>query len=115
MPDEVSLETLRFIDLGDGRTRLEAQSLCDSIDVRDAWLRSGMEVGVREGYAKLDLRIQFAPQDERWHIAFVGKNLTNNLTTGSAFRLPFPITTVTRSIIFVEPPRNLAIEAGVKF
>ncbi|WP_412475566.1 SRPBCC domain-containing protein [Gordonia sp. LUNF6] len=54
MPDEVSLEPLRFIDLGDGRTRLEAQSLCDSIEVRDAWLRSGMEVGVREGYAKLD-------------------------------------------------------------
>ncbi|MCW6532654.1 MULTISPECIES: TonB-dependent receptor [Sphingomonas] len=71
--------------------------------------------GYQKGYAKLDLRIQFAPQDERWHIAFVGKNLTNNLTTGSAFRLPFPITTVTRSIIFVEPPRNLAIEAGVKF
>lgn len=71
--------------------------------------------GYQKGYAKLDLRIQFAPQDERWHIAFVGKNLTNNLTTGSAFRLPFPITTVTRSIIFIEPPRNLAIEAGVKF
>jgi len=71
--------------------------------------------GYQKGYAKLDLRIQFAPQDERWHIAFVGKNLTNNLTTGSAFRLPFPITTATRAIIFVEPPRNLAIEAGVKF
>ncbi|NLG46440.1 SRPBCC domain-containing protein [Gordonia sp. (in: high G+C Gram-positive bacteria)] len=54
MPDEVSLETLRFVDLGDGRTRLEAQSLCDSIESRDAWLRSGMEVGVDQGYAKLD-------------------------------------------------------------
>ncbi len=54
MPDEVSLETLRFEDLGDGRTRLHAQSLCDSIEGRDAWLRSGMEVGVNDGYAKLD-------------------------------------------------------------
>lgn len=54
MPDQVSLETLRFEDLGDGRTRLHAQSLCDSIESRDAWLRSGMEVGVVEGYAKLD-------------------------------------------------------------
>lgn len=71
--------------------------------------------GYQKGYAKVDLRIQFAPKDERWHIAFVGKNLTNNLTTGSAFRLPFPITTSSRAIIFVEPPRNLAIEAGVKF
>ena len=53
-PDGVSLETLWFEDLGDGRTRLRTQSLVDSLEVRDAWLRSGMEVGVDEGYAKLD-------------------------------------------------------------
>lgn len=53
-PDGVALETLRFEDLGDGRTRLHAQSLTDSFDVRDAWLRSGMEVGLHDGYAKLD-------------------------------------------------------------
>jgi uncharacterized protein YndB with AHSA1/START domain len=53
-PDGVSLETLTFEDLGDGRTRLRAQSLVDSFEARDAWLRSGMEVGVDEGYAKLD-------------------------------------------------------------
>jgi len=54
MPDGVSLETLRFEDLGEGRTRLVAESLCDSFEGRDAWLASGMEVGVNEGYAKLD-------------------------------------------------------------
>jgi uncharacterized protein YndB with AHSA1/START domain len=54
MPDEVALETLRFEDLGDGRTRLHAQSLVDSFEGRDAWLASGMEVGVNQGYAKLD-------------------------------------------------------------
>ncbi|SHL25158.1 Uncharacterized conserved protein YndB, AHSA1/START domain [Pseudonocardia thermophila] len=54
MPDEVSLETLRFEDLGNGRTLLHATSLCDSFEGRDAWLRSGMEVGVNDGYAKLD-------------------------------------------------------------
>jgi uncharacterized protein YndB with AHSA1/START domain len=54
MPDEVSLETLWFEDLGDGRTRLHAQSLVDSFEGRDAWLQSGMETGVNEGYAKLD-------------------------------------------------------------
>ncbi len=53
-PDGVALETLRFEDLGDGRTRLHAQSLVDSIEGRDAWLRSGMETGVNDGYAKLD-------------------------------------------------------------
>ena len=54
MPDDVSLETLQFEDLGDGTTRLHAQSLVDSFESRDVWLASGMEVGVNEGYAKLD-------------------------------------------------------------
>ncbi len=53
-PEGVTLETLRFEDLGGGRTRLHAQSLVDSFEGRDAWLRSGMEVGIDEGYAKLD-------------------------------------------------------------
>ncbi len=57
-PDGVALETLRFEDLGDGtrhRTRLHTQSLCDSFEGRDAWLRSGMQTGVDQGYAKLDV------------------------------------------------------------
>lgn len=54
MPEGVALETLTFEDLGDGRTRLHAQSLVDSFEGRDAWLASGMETGVNEGYAKLD-------------------------------------------------------------
>ena len=54
MPEGVALETLRFEDLGNGRTRLHAQSLVDSFEDRDAWLASGMETGVNEGYAKLD-------------------------------------------------------------
>jgi len=53
-PDGVALETLWFEDLGNGRTRLRTQSLVDSFESRDAWLKSGMEVGVNEGYAKLE-------------------------------------------------------------
>lgn len=53
-PDGVALETLCFEDLGDGRTRLHAQSLVESFEARDAWLKSGMETGVQDGYAKLD-------------------------------------------------------------
>ncbi len=54
MPDSVALETTTFTDLGDGRTRLHTQSLCSSFAERDGWLSSGMEIGVNEGYAKLD-------------------------------------------------------------
>jgi uncharacterized protein YndB with AHSA1/START domain len=53
-PDGVALQTLWFEDLGNGRTRLHTQSLVDSFEGRDAWLASGMTVGVDEGYAKLD-------------------------------------------------------------
>jgi len=52
-PDSVALETLWFEDLGGGRSRLRSQSLVDSFEGRDAWLASGMETGVSEGYAML--------------------------------------------------------------
>ncbi len=53
-PDGVALEKLVFTDLGDGRTRLSSTSLCDSFAGRDAMLASGMEVGVVQGYERLD-------------------------------------------------------------
>lgn len=54
MPDAVALETMTFEEIGDGRTRLHAVSLFDSFEGRDGMLSSGMEVGVNDGYAKLD-------------------------------------------------------------
>jgi uncharacterized protein YndB with AHSA1/START domain len=54
MPEAIALETMTFEDLGDGRTRLHAFSLCDSFEARDGMLASGMEVGVHDGYRKLD-------------------------------------------------------------
>jgi uncharacterized protein YndB with AHSA1/START domain len=53
-PDGVALERLVLEDLGDGRTRLTATSLVDSFEARDAFVASGMEDGVREGYERLD-------------------------------------------------------------
>ena len=71
--------------------------------------------GYQPGYVKLDLRVQLASQDDRWHIALIGKNLTDKATIGSAFLLGPPLTTNARAIKFVEPPRNIALEAGFKF
>ena len=53
-PDGVALERLVLEDLGNGRTRLTATSLVDSFEGRDAFVASGMESGVREGYERLD-------------------------------------------------------------
>jgi uncharacterized protein YndB with AHSA1/START domain len=54
MPDGVALERMELEDLGDGRTRLTALSLVDSFEGRDAFVASGMEVGIRESYERLD-------------------------------------------------------------
>ena len=54
MPDGVALERMVFTDLGDGRTRLTGTSLVDSFEDRDAFVASGMETGVVEGYERVD-------------------------------------------------------------
>ena len=54
MPDGVALERLELTALENGRTRLVATSLVDSFESRDAFLASGMDHGVREGYERLD-------------------------------------------------------------
>ena len=54
VPDGVALEKLVLEDLGNGRTRLVATSLCDSFEERDVMIASGMEYGIREGYERLD-------------------------------------------------------------
>ena len=53
-PDNVSLGRYVFQDLPDGRSRLTATSLVDSFEARDAFVASGMEVGIQEGFRKLD-------------------------------------------------------------
>ena len=53
-PDSVSLETMTFEALEGGRTRIVGVSVAESLELRDAILSSGMEVGVNEGFEKLD-------------------------------------------------------------
>lgn len=53
-PDGVSLDTMTFEDLGHGRTRVIGLSVVESMQIRDMILASGMEVGVVEGYERLD-------------------------------------------------------------
>jgi uncharacterized protein YndB with AHSA1/START domain len=53
-PDSVALEKLVLEELPGGRTRLTATSLVDDFGARDAFLASGMETGVRQGYERLD-------------------------------------------------------------
>lgn len=54
MPDGVSLEKMILEDLPGGRCRITSTSLVDSFADRDAFVASGMEVGVVDGYERLD-------------------------------------------------------------
>jgi uncharacterized protein YndB with AHSA1/START domain len=54
VPDGVALETITFEALEGGRTRVSSLSLVDSFEGRDMILSSGMDVGVLEGYQRLD-------------------------------------------------------------
>jgi uncharacterized protein YndB with AHSA1/START domain len=53
-PDSVSLETMTFEELPGGRCRIVGTSVVESIELRDMILSSGMDVGLNEGYEKLD-------------------------------------------------------------
>ncbi|MGD9588697.1 MAG: SRPBCC family protein [Pyrinomonadaceae bacterium] len=50
----VILGTTEFEDLTDGRCRVIHQSVFRSVSDRDGMIASGMELGVNEGYEKLD-------------------------------------------------------------
>ena len=53
-PDVVSIESLTFEDMGGGRTRLRAHAVYPTVEARDGMVASNMEVGVTEGYERLD-------------------------------------------------------------
>jgi uncharacterized protein YndB with AHSA1/START domain len=53
-PDVVSLESITFDDLGGGRSRVRIHSVYPSVETRDGMIQSNMELGVREGYERLD-------------------------------------------------------------
>lgn len=57
VPDVVAVEAMTFEDLGDGRTRLRGWSTYPSVEARDGMVASGMEIGLREGYERLDALI----------------------------------------------------------
>lgn len=53
-PDVVSIESIRFEDLGGGRSRLVGHAAYPSLEARDGIVGGGMERGMSEGYGRLD-------------------------------------------------------------
>ncbi len=53
-PDVVSIESIRFEPLPEGRSRIRVHAVYPSLEARDGMVASGQEKGVREGYERLD-------------------------------------------------------------
>ncbi|MBD59500.1 MAG: hypothetical protein CL808_05190 [Citromicrobium sp.] len=71
--------------------------------------------GVQDGWMKLDARIQLGDLDDRWNIALVGRNLTDEHTRGAAIRFPGSITATTRSLSWMDEYRSLTLSGTVRF
>ena len=53
-PGHVSLDSIRFEDLGDGMTRIHGHSVFQTVEARDAMVEAGMQSGLEDGYDRLD-------------------------------------------------------------
>jgi uncharacterized protein YndB with AHSA1/START domain len=53
-PDVVSIESMKFEDLGNGRTRLSGKAVYPTLEARDGMVSSGMEKGMTDGYDQLE-------------------------------------------------------------
>jgi outer membrane receptor protein involved in Fe transport len=73
----------------------------------------------QEGYAKIGARLSLGTIDDGWEIALVGRNLTNKRIVLTSGTLPLSTTltgnTGTAYTGIFDRPRNIAIQAGVKF
>jgi uncharacterized protein YndB with AHSA1/START domain len=63
-PGHVSMDRLTLEDLG-GTTRIRTHSTFPSVEERDAMVEAGMEMGVREGYERLDELVARLPGGKR--------------------------------------------------
>jgi hypothetical protein len=71
----------------------------------------------QDSYAKYNARIALVSQEGNWEIALLGRNLTDEVTTGYAADIPLAARTFGAPSYgsFVAPPRSLALQALFKF
>jgi outer membrane receptor protein involved in Fe transport len=71
----------------------------------------------QDAFIKLNARIGFGDIADRWQVALIGRNLTDEQTVGYAGDAPLAQTLFrARSYYgFVDPPRGIAVEARIRF
>lgn len=66
----------------------------------------------QDAYAKIDLRIAIGDSRDRWEIAFLGRNLSNQLTSNNGASIPLLPGSF---FALTERPRTLAVQAKFSF
>jgi iron complex outermembrane receptor protein len=79
--------------------------------------------GVQDSYSKVDAAIRYNAPEDKWHLALIGRNLTDELVVTAANDIPFTggtgtgtaTGTVSDMSAFVDNPREIFIELGMRF
>lgn len=71
--------------------------------------------GIQDGWTKLDARVEMATLDDRWSLALIGRNLTDEHTRGAAIRFPGTITATTRTLNWMDEYRSIQLVATRRF
>lgn len=79
--------------------------------------------GYQDAFAKIDASVRLLGRDDRWSLAFIGRNLTNELVVAAGNDIPFTggVGTGTTSgvlsdmSVFVDNPREFLLEVGIRF
>lgn len=66
----------------------------------------------QEGFSKVDLRLGVVSADDRWTLALIGRNLTNEWTASHSFGTPFLAGSQT---YVVDPGRVVSIQLGLRY
>ncbi len=66
----------------------------------------------QDGFTRFDLRVGVGPEDRRWELALIARNLSNEAT--SSFIAPLP-TSNGATIIYPDRPRSIAVAASFRF
>ncbi|ATQ42902.1 TonB-dependent receptor [Caulobacter mirabilis] len=69
--------------------------------------------GRQESYTKVDARLEFGDLDDRWAVALVGKNLTDELTQSYSYL--WSLSTPATAIQFLDETRTVSLEIRGRF
>jgi iron complex outermembrane receptor protein len=71
--------------------------------------------GIQPSYQKVDLRFQFGDRDDRWNVALVGRNITNERTYTFGFAWPGSLSYTPSGHRYLEETRTVSVEGSVRF